>query len=99
MTRKNWLAWRAGSKRKPAHYLEHRTVYCADCEERRSLASQSGVLACSACGSQQWVHVSPPYLPSAKTYDEATTRAQRVVERNIERLKKEVFFSPEVSLV
>jgi len=60
MTRMNWLEWRAESNRKPARYLEHRIVYCADCETRRALSSLSGILACSVCGSQQWMHLSTP---------------------------------------
>ena len=99
MTRKNWLEWRAESKDKPARYLEHRIVYCADCETRRNLANNSGVLACSVCGSEHWMHLSPVNLPPAKTYDEEAIRAQRVVERTVERLAKEVFFSPGVSPV
>lgn len=99
MTRKNWLEWRAESKDKPARYLEHRIVYCADCETRRSLASDSGVLACSVCGSEHWMHLSQPNLPQARTYDEGAIRARRVVECTVERLAKEVFFSPGVSLV
>ncbi len=59
MTRKNWLEWRAESKEKTPRYLEHRIVYCADCETRRNLTNSSGVLACSVCGSEQWMHLSP----------------------------------------
>lgn len=98
MTRKNWLEWRAESKQ-PAHYLEHRIVYCADCETRRSLTSNSGVLSCSVCGSEHWMHLSLANLPPAKTYDEGAIKARRVVDRTVERLTKEVFFSPGVSLV
>jgi hypothetical protein len=99
MTRKNWLEWRAESKNKPAHYLENRIVYCADCETRRSLASDSGVLACSVCGSEHWSHLSFVNLPAAQPYDERTVQARQVVERTVEKLATEVFFSPEVSLV
>ena len=59
MTRKNWLEWRAESKEKTPRYLEHRIVYCADCETRRNLTTNSGVLACSVCGSEHWMHLSP----------------------------------------
>ena len=99
MTRQNWLDWRAESKKKPVHYLENRIVYCADCEARRTLASNAGVLSCSACGSGQWVHMSLASLPPTKTYDETAVQARRVVERSVERLRTEVFFSPGVSLV
>jgi hypothetical protein len=99
MTRKNWLEWRAESKDKPARYLEDRIVYCADCETRRCLTSNSGVLACSVCGSEHWTHLSPANLPPAKTYDEGMIQARRTVDRTVERLRKEVFFSPGVSLV
>jgi hypothetical protein len=99
MTRKNWLEWRAESKQKTPRYLEHRIVYCADCETRRSLASNSGVLACSVCGSEHWMHLSVSNLPPATTYDEGAIRARRKIDRTVERLKREVFFSPDVSLV
>ena len=99
MTRKNWLEWRAESKKKPARYLEHRIVYCADCETRRCLTSDSGVLACSVCGSEHWTHLSLANLPAPRTYDEEAIRAERTVERTVERLSGEVFFSPSVSLV
>ena len=99
MTRKNWLEWRDESKNKPARHLEHRIVYCADCDTRRSLASNSGVLACSVCGSEHWMHLSLVNLPPAKSYDEGAIQARRTVDRTVERLKKEVFFSPGTSLV
>jgi hypothetical protein len=99
MTRTNWLEWRAESMNKPARYLEDRIVYCADCETRRSLASHSGVLACSVCGSEHWMHLSLVNLPPARTYDEGAIQARRAVDRTVERLTKEVFFSPGVSLV
>ena len=100
MTRKNWLEWRDESKKKPAaHYLEHRIVYCADCENRRTLASHLGVLACSVCGSEHWMHLSVPNLPATRTYDEGAIRKRRIVERTVQRLENEIFFSPGVSLV
>jgi hypothetical protein len=99
MTRKNWLEWRAESKKKPARYLEHRIVYCADCETRRSLSSNSGALACSVCGSQHWMYLSVPHLPPTRTYNERAMRERRIVERTMEGLKREMFFSPDVSLV
>jgi hypothetical protein len=99
MTRKNWLEWRDESKNKPARHLEHRIVYCADCDTRRSLASNSGVLACSVCGSEHWMHLSLVNLPPAKSYDEGAIQERRAVDRTMERLTKEVFFSPGVSLI
>jgi hypothetical protein len=99
MTRKNWLEWRAESKDKPARYLEDRIVYCADCETRRSLTSNSGVLVCSVCSSEHWMHLAVPNLPPTQTYDEGAIRARRMVDKTVERLEKEVFFSPGVSLV
>ena len=79
------------NRRTPARYLEHRIVYCADCETRRSLANNSGVLACSVCGSEHWMHLSPVNLPPAKSYDEGAIQAQATVDRTVERLTKEVF--------
>lgn len=99
MTRRNWLQWRAESKDKPAHYLENRIIYCADCETRRSLTSDSGVLACSVCGSEHWMHLAQTNLPQVRAYDEGAIRARRTVDRTVERLKNEVFFSPGMSLI
>ena len=99
MTRRNWLDWRAESTRKPVRYLEHRIVYCGDCETRRSLTANSGVLACSVCSSEHWTHLLVPNLPPARNYDEGAIRARRTVDRTVERLEKEVFFSTGVSLV
>src|SRR5262249_37577438 len=100
MTRQNWLDWRAESKKKAGHYLENRIVYCADCEAPRTPAPNAGVLSCSARGSWHWVHVSLASLPPTKNCDETAVQARRrVIERSVERLRTEVFFSPGVSLV
>ena len=99
MTRKNWLAWRAESKEKRPRYLEHRLVYCADCETRRSLANNSGVLACSVCGSEHWTHLSLSNLPPTRIHDEGAIRERTTIDRTVERLKTEIFFSQGVSLV
>ncbi|MCI0620673.1 MAG: hypothetical protein L0387_03225 [Acidobacteria bacterium] len=98
-TRKNWLEWRAESKTKPARYLENRIVFCADCETRRSLGYGSGALACSVCGSEHWMHLQSAKLPPPKPYDQSAVQGRRVEERSVERLTKEAFFAPTVSLI
>lgn len=84
MARMNWLEWRAESKNRPVCYLEHRIVYCADCETRRSLVSSSGVLICSVCGSGNWMYLSQAKLPAAEAVHKRTVQTRRAVEGTVE---------------
>ena len=88
MTRKNWLEWRAESKNKPARYLEHRIVYCADCESRRNLTNSSGVLACSVCGSEHWMFIGVSLAARLSAHNQSSASECLAVDRYIARLEK-----------
>jgi hypothetical protein len=94
----SWLTRHNDSRRKRGRYLEDRLVYCADCEGNRKLTFVSGNLACSACGSEQWMFVSG-IVTRFKDYDEEAVEAQQRVERSIKRLQNEVFFAPNAAPV
>ena len=95
----NWLRWHRESRKKRERYLEDRLVYCADCEGNRRLMFLSGNLACSACGSGQWMFVSAGIVSKFKDYDEKAVEAQLAVARSVRRPQKEAFFSPNAALV
>jgi cytoskeletal protein CcmA (bactofilin family) len=60
--------------------LEDRIILCADCDAQRTLSvSTSGNLVCSACGSDNWMH-----LPMTATLKESVSiKGQLVVEENL----------------
>lgn len=95
----NWLNWRRESRKDRGRYLEGRLVYCADCEGNRKLTYSSGNLACSVCGSEQWMFVSAGIISKFKDYDERAVEAQLTVERSVRCLQKEAFFAPNAALV
>jgi hypothetical protein len=80
--------------------MENRIVLCANCDANRTLAvSSSGNLICSSCSSQNWIYVSAPIIARFKKYDERTIQERVTVDRYIETLEKEVFFTPNAALV
>jgi hypothetical protein len=87
----NWLRWHRESRKKRERYLEDRLVYCADCDRNRRLMFLSGSLACSACGSGQWMFVSAGIVSKFKDFDEKAVEAQLAVARSVRRPQKEVF--------
>ena len=61
MTRQRWLKSSFSCELKPSRHLANRIVFCNDCLSNRTLwVSASGTLDCSACGSQNWMHLSVP---------------------------------------
>ena len=94
MTRKDWL--RSGHVLlRPKRFLENRLVYCADCDATRPLAvSSSGSLICSSCGSEQWMHISIPLIVHFREYDEQEVLERIAIDRYIDKLEKEEFFTP-----
>jgi hypothetical protein len=59
MTRQRWLRSRFTCELKSIRHLENRIVFCNDCLANRTLwVSASGTLDCSACGSQNWMHLA-----------------------------------------
>ena len=104
MTRFSWLrmtrstVWQNGSRNRRTHYLERRIVFCVDCESPRALTFGSGSLACSSCGSGNWMHPPSNMTTRFHQYPDAepgaTTRMLQVRPS-----KAEAFFAPEVALV
>ena len=75
-------------------------VLCANCDANRILAvSSSGNLICSSCGSQNWICVAAPIIKHFKKYDEHKVQEWIAVDRFIETLEREVFFSRNTALV
>ena len=107
MTRFSWLrmirrsiVWQNGSPNRRTHYLERRIVFCADCESPRALTFSSGSLACSSCGSGNWMHPPSNVTVRFRQYPNAepgaATRRQQTACRTS---KSKDFFAPEVALV
>ena len=96
--RSPWSMLRKSRLRTKAHYLERRIVFCADCEAQRALTFASGVLACSSCGSENWMYLTAKLGARFGSLDpkEATPA---LVERTTAQMRKEVFFSREAALV
>jgi cytoskeletal protein CcmA (bactofilin family) len=60
--------------------LEDRIILCADCDAKHTLSvSTSGNLVCSACGSDNWMH-----LPMTATLKESVSiKGELTVEENL----------------
>jgi hypothetical protein len=99
MTRSEGVVRRNGSRNRKTHYLEHRIVFCADCDSRRALTFNSGSLACSSCGSGNWIHPPSNATPRLRQYSEAAVETTSGVQRTAGQLSKEAFFAPEGALV
>ena len=100
MTRRDSIVCRDGSRDRRTHYLEGRIALCANCECPRALSFGSGSLACSSCGSGNWIHPPSNLTTRFHQYRDAeagtTTRVQPTVARP---KKEEAFFAREVALV
>ena len=106
MTRFSWLrmtrgsiVWQSGSRGERTHYLERRIVFCADCESPRALTFGSGALACSSCGSGNWMHPPSNLTTRVHEYRDSEPEATTPTERSVGRPKAEVFVPAEVALV
>jgi len=74
--------------------MENRIVFCADCNTNRLLTvSPSGNLICSSCGSKNWMHRSAPLVARFKAYNEQSAQENLAIERYLNHLEKEIFFS------
>jgi hypothetical protein len=75
--------------------LENRIVFCVDCEANRLLTvSSSANLICSSCGSKNWMHRSTPLVAHFKEYNEQNAQEGLEIDRYLNGLEKEIFFSP-----
>jgi hypothetical protein len=107
MTRFSWLrmtrrstVWQNESRNRRTHYLERRIVFCADCESPRALTFDSGSLACSSCGSGNWMHPPSNGTMRFPQYPDAEPGVTISVQHPVGRPSKaEDFFAPEVALV
>jgi len=61
----------------PSRSLENRIILCADCDSNRTLAvSASGNLACSSCGSQNWMFASTSMIAHINHCEARELRSQ-----------------------
>ena len=100
MKRKNWLKVGRGEEVKVKRILENRIVFCANCDANRTLSvSSSGILACSSCSSENWMYLSAPLIANFREYDERKVRERIAVDRYIDKLEREAFFTPNNAFV
>jgi hypothetical protein len=80
--------------------LNNRIIFCANCESNQTLGvSSAGNLSCSSCGSENWMHLSAPISTNFRKYDERKVQEQIAVDKYMDTLKHEVFFTSNASLV
>jgi len=100
MTRKFWLKLDKGPQLQVRRGLDNRIVLCANCEANRTLGvSSSGKLSCSTCGSENWMYLSAPIVANFKEYDERKVQQRIAVDKYMDKLEREVFFTPNGALV
>jgi hypothetical protein len=99
MTKQFWLK-RKTPQIQVRRTLDNRIVFCANCEANRTLGvSSAGNLSCSSCGSENWMHLSAPIIANFKEYDERKVQERIAVDKYIQTLKREVFFTSNGALV
>jgi ribosomal protein L33 len=80
--------------------LDNRIVFCANCEANRTLGvSSAGNLSCSSCSSENWMYLSAPIITNFKEYNERKVQERIAVDKYIQTLKREVFFTPNGAMV
>jgi hypothetical protein len=100
MTRKFWLKLGKAPQLHVKRTLENRIVFCANCEANRTLGvSSSGKLSCSSCGSENWMYLSAPIIANFKEYDEKKVQERIAVNKYMDKLEREVFFTSNGALV
>jgi ribosomal protein L33 len=100
MTRKFWLKLGKAPQLSVKRILDNRIVFCANCDANRTLSvSSSGTLACSSCGSGNWMYLSAPIIANFKQYNENKVQERIAVEKYIDKLEREVFFTANSVLV
>jgi hypothetical protein len=100
MTRKFWLKLGKTQRLKTRRILDNRIVFCANCDANRTLlVSSCGSLSCSSCGSENWMYVSAPLISKFREYDEDKIQQRIAVDKYIDKLEREVFFTPNGALV
>lgn len=100
MTRKFWLKLGKAPQLHVRRTLDNRIVFCANCEANRILSvSSSGSLSCSSCASENWMYLSAPIIANFKEYDERKVQERIAVDKYMDKLEREVFFTPNGALV
>jgi hypothetical protein len=100
MTRKFWQRLGREPQLNVKRNLENRIVFCANCDANRTLSvSSSGNVACSNCGSENWMHISAPIIAKFKPYDERKVQERLAIDKYMDKLEREVFFTPNGVLV
>ncbi len=100
MTRKFWLKLGKAPKISVKRTLENRIVFCANCDASRTLSvSSSGNLSCSSCGSDNWMYLSTPIIPNFHDYNEKVVQERMAVDKYLNKLEHEVFFTSKNAIV
>ena len=100
MTRNRWIKLEKARQLGVKRALENRIVFCANCDSNRTLSvTSSGNLVCSSCGSKNWMHVTTPIVVNFKEYDEKKVQERIAVDKYLDKLEREVFFTPNSVLV
>jgi hypothetical protein len=94
MTKQFWLKLGKAPQIHVRRALDNRIVFCANCEGNQTLGvSSSGNLSCSSCGSENWMHLSAPIIANFRKYDERKVQERIAVDRYMDTLRHEVFFT------
>ena len=100
MKRKNWLKLGRCKEVGVKRTLENRIVFCANCDANRTLSvSSSGILTCSSCSSENWMYLSVPLIANFREYDERKVQERIAVDRYVDKLEREAFFTPNNAFV
>ncbi len=100
MTRHNWHKLGKIRRINVKRGLEDRIVFCVNCDVNRTLSvSSCGSLTCSSCSSENWMYISVPIAANFKEYNEQQVRERLQVDRYIDRLERDVFFTPNAAMV
>jgi hypothetical protein len=101
MKRKTWIKLGLSSTQiNVKRSLENRIVFCTNCDANRTLSvSSSGNLTCSVCSSENWMYISAPIIANFKNYNEQKVQDRLAIDRYLDKLEREVFFTPNGALV
>ena len=100
MKKRFWLKWGKTPQLHVRRGLDNRIVFCANCETNRTLAiSSAGNLSCSSCGSENWMYLCATVIANFREYDERKIQDGITVDKYMQTLKHEVFFTSNGTLV
>jgi hypothetical protein len=100
MKRKNWMKFSGSPQINVKRSLDNRIVFCTNCDANKTLSvSSSGNLICSTCCSENWMYVSVPLVANFKEYNEQKVQERIAVDRYLDKLEREAFFSPNSAFV